>query len=70
MSSTNWKRDRETSQPLNAWRKSSRSANAADCVEVALGASVGVRDTKARTAGHLAVSPGAWAAFTSKVVER
>lgn len=43
------------------WRKSSYSANTADCVEVALDSQAArVRDTKARTQGHLEVSPAAW----------
>ncbi|MEV6239910.1 DUF397 domain-containing protein [Lentzea sp. NPDC051838] len=42
------------------WRKSSRSANAQNCVEVGQG--VGIRDSKA-PATHLSVSPDAWSAF-------
>lgn len=50
------------------WRKSSYSSGGeANCVEVALTSLVGVRDTKDRAAGHLAVAPNAWAAFLSKV---
>ncbi|MEC3974720.1 DUF397 domain-containing protein [Amycolatopsis sp. H20-H5] len=51
------------------WRKSSRSSGGSNnCVEVALATkTVGVRDTKDRAAGHLAVSPGAWGAFLAKV---
>jgi hypothetical protein len=46
------------------WRKSSYSANAMDCVEVAT--SVGIRDSKAPIA-HLAVAPGSWSAFLLSV---
>jgi hypothetical protein len=42
------------------WRKSSYSGHEDNCVEVALGAVVGVRDTKARAAGQLSVSSAAW----------
>jgi hypothetical protein len=47
------------------WFKSTRSANNADCVEVALGETVGVRDTKARNGGALVVPPSAWSAFVN-----
>jgi hypothetical protein len=47
------------------WFKSTRSANNADCVEVHLGAVVGVRDTKAREAGALDVPAGGWSAFVA-----
>ncbi|GAA1946057.1 DUF397 domain-containing protein [Amycolatopsis minnesotensis] len=51
------------------WRKSSYSGMGGgdnnECVEVAVSTeTVGVRDTKDRAAGHLTVSPAAWAAFT------
>lgn len=49
-----------------AWRKSSYSGDAqtSDCVEVApLGATTGIRDTKARDRGHLEATPSNWRAF-------
>lgn len=51
-----------------AWRKSSysnSSGTTVDCVEVALGTVVGIRDTKAREAGELRVAAEAWQAFVS-----
>jgi hypothetical protein len=45
---------------LDAWRKSSCSATADNCVEIGTG--VGIRDSKA-PATHLPVSAAAWAAF-------
>ncbi|WP_084628465.1 DUF397 domain-containing protein [Amycolatopsis nigrescens] len=46
------------------WRKSTYSGDKENCVEVAIGSdAVGVRDTKNRQAGHLAITPGAWRAF-------
>ncbi|MGW4490129.1 DUF397 domain-containing protein [Amycolatopsis sp. NPDC004368] len=48
------------------WRKSSYSGNTnGDCVEVALGTVVGIRDTKSREAGELHVPAAAWQAFLS-----
>jgi hypothetical protein len=47
------------------WRKSSRSSNVSNCVEVAVTAgAVSVRDSKHPTGGVLAVPPPAWTAFT------
>jgi hypothetical protein len=49
-----------------AWRKSSYSGGqeGSECVEVAVSPSaVGVRDSKAATAGEPAFSPTAWQAF-------
>ena len=49
---------------MTVWRKSSYSANAVDCVEVATG--IGIRDSKA-PAAHLEVGAGAWTAFLGAV---
>ena len=40
----------------DSWRKASYSTENAACVEVALGATVGVRDTKDRDGGQLAIT--------------
>ncbi|RKT83109.1 protein of unknown function [Saccharopolyspora antimicrobica] len=46
------------------WRKSSRSASGGNCVEVGFGFdAVGVRDTKDRDGGYLAVAPAQWQSF-------
>jgi hypothetical protein len=45
---------------MSVWRKSSRSFNSNDCVEV--GRRIGIRDSKAPSA-HLPVSSAAWSAF-------
>lgn len=46
------------------FRKSSYSANASDCVEIAdTPAMHAVQDTKNREAGHLAFAHGEWAAL-------
>ncbi|RAY13242.1 DUF397 domain-containing protein [Actinomadura craniellae] len=46
------------------WRKSSRSPNLADCVEVAvISGHVGVRDTKDRHGPVLSFTRVAWGAF-------
>ncbi len=53
-----------------AWRKSSRSGGSGgnNCVEVGFaGTAVGVRDTKDRAGGALAVSAGQWATFIGTV---
>jgi uncharacterized protein DUF397 len=50
------------------WRKSSYSgANGGQCVEVALGDGVMVRDTTDRDGGTLEFSTGAWAAFVTRL---
>jgi hypothetical protein len=53
------------------WRKSSRSSGGSNnCIEVAIAAeTVGVRDTKDRPAGHLAVTSRAWLAFLETVAD-
>ena len=52
------------------WRKASRSANTDNCVEVALGVTVGVRDTKDRGGGELAVDNTAWRAMLTTITAR
>ncbi len=48
------------------WRKSSRSTDQPNCVEVAItAAAVAVRDSKHPTGGALAVPPPTWTAFTT-----
>ncbi|MFC6090892.1 DUF397 domain-containing protein [Saccharothrix lopnurensis] len=53
------------------WRKSSYSnTNGGDCVEINLGDEVGeVRDSKAKDAGHLRFSAGAFASFVKAARE-
>lgn len=48
------------------WRKSTYSGDAqGECVEVAVAGVVGVRDTKDRDGGQLAVPAAGWAAFVA-----
>lgn len=49
---------------MTEWRKSSHSANAVDCVEVATG--IGIRDSKAPVA-HVEVGVTAWTSFLNTV---
>lgn len=50
------------------WRKSSRSGNANDCVELAVGVTqTKIRDTKSREAGALTLTDGAYRAFLAAV---
>jgi hypothetical protein len=49
---------------MATWRKSTHSANASACVEVATG--VGIRDTKA-PAVHVEVGAAGWSSFLSTV---
>ena len=53
------------------WVKSSYSTSGqnSNCVEVAIGITVGVRDSKAPE-GELRLSPTAWAAFLTKSGDR
>ena len=46
------------------WRKSTYSANASECVEIATG--IGIRDSKAPRA-HVEVDAKAWASFLISV---
>jgi hypothetical protein len=51
---------------VTAWHKSTYSGSDANCVEVSTSSTaVGIRDTKDRAGGHLAVPASAWAAFLS-----
>lgn len=54
------------------WRKSSYSSSdtTGECVEVGIGpGQVGVRDTKARDQGHLAISRTSWRTFVAHIVK-
>jgi hypothetical protein len=57
--------------PRSKWRKSSRSANLANCVEVARsGVAVGVRDSKDRDGAVLVFAAGRWADFVGALQRR
>lgn len=50
------------------WRRSTRSGNHGNCVEVAVGAGeTAVRDSKVPDGGQLRVPSRQWAAFLSRV---
>ncbi|QIZ35818.1 DUF397 domain-containing protein [Saccharopolyspora sp. ASAGF58] len=52
----------------SGWRKSSRSTNTDNCVEVGhVGDGVAVRDTKNRAAGYFTTTSAQWAAFVAAV---
>lgn len=54
-----------------AWRTSTYSTGGQNCVEVGPSPStIGVRDTKNRDAGSLAVPRAAWAAFIASIAAR
>lgn len=48
------------------WVRSSRCTPSNDCVEVARGAAVGVRDSKNTAGPVLEFGPGSWAAFLAR----
>lgn len=52
-------------EKYTSWRKSRRSGEEANCVEVARGSngSVGVRDSKDTGGGRLEIEPSAWRDF-------
>lgn len=57
-----------SSEEFTGWRKATYSGNGSGCVEVGRGPGlVGVRDTKDRDGGMLAVPADGWAAFVAGV---
>lgn len=60
----------DLSRPI--WRKSSKSGNEGNCVEVAdnLPGIVGVRDSKDPTGPALMFGPVAWQAFVARLPEQ
>ena len=57
-----------THNTLATWRKSSYSSGGANCLEVATGRLVGVRDSKDPDGPALAFTPSQWRSFTRGVV--
>lgn len=59
-------------EQVNAgWRKSSYSANGANCVEAGQARNaILVRDTKDRDQGSLSFTPRAWASFADRLRSR
>ncbi|SFD70196.1 protein of unknown function [Actinopolyspora alba] len=56
------------SQLPDNWRKSSRSSNQTNCVEIGrIGTGAAVRDTKDRSAGYFTTTGTQWAAFIDAV---
>jgi hypothetical protein len=50
------------------WRKSSYSANASDCVELAVhNEQTAIRDTKNRTGGSLSIAASQWLRFLETI---
>ncbi|PRW63173.1 DUF397 domain-containing protein [Actinopolyspora mortivallis] len=55
-------------QTPDNWRKSSRSSNQTNCVEVGrVGDGAAVRDTKDRSAGYVTTTRQQWTAFLDAV---
>ncbi|GAB2684886.1 hypothetical protein GCM10027271_54130 [Saccharopolyspora gloriosae] len=55
-------------EQVRGWRKSSRSVNTDNCVEIGhRDAGAAVRDTKDRGAGHLTVDAARWEDFLAAV---
>lgn len=53
---------------ITDWRTSTRTQGQGQCVEVGFGgAQVGVRDTKHRSAGYVAISQERWREFLTRV---
>jgi len=53
------------------WRKSSHSADASNCVEIATAPTgVHIRDSKRTTGPHLTVRPATWTTFVATLARR